>query len=178
MPGTARTAAPVAINAPEPPKTAAMPTAAPGLGDFNDFMEKSGQGGFASGGGRTGTGASSSGPITVVSPTGDNSRPETIFIPAAKGGAASMSTSAEMPSLARDIRLPQAGARSAAASSATPAATDKGISVDLKQYFDVAKADAAAVKKAMEMIKPDMEALVRNALAKLQSNQARTQYAQ
>ena len=81
----------------------------------------------------------------------------------------------EMPSLTRDVRLPQAGAGQARPASAAP---DKGISVDLKQYFDLSQADGSAIKKALESIKPDIEALVGRALEGLRSNKSRTQYAQ
>ena len=52
------------------------------------------------------------------------------------------------------------------------------ISIDLTQNFDLISDDPRAVRKILESLKPDMEALVRRALARMQSDRRRTAYAQ
>ena len=54
----------------------------------------------------------------------------------------------------------------------------QGISIDLTQNFDLITQDAAAARKVLEAVKPEMEALIRRALAKIASDKRRTAYAQ
>lgn len=54
----------------------------------------------------------------------------------------------------------------------------QGISIDLTQNFDLITQDASAVRKVLEAIRPDMEALIRRALEKISSDRRRTSYAQ
>ncbi len=54
----------------------------------------------------------------------------------------------------------------------------QAVSIDLTQNFDLITQDAAAVRKVMESLKPDFEALVRRALDKMQSDKRRTAYGQ
>lgn len=128
-------------------------------------------------------GRGKSGPVTVVTLAGDNSAPQTLFIPAARGasGGASLSTAAAASATASPRVLPQTPAMLAARASRRTGARESGptgISVDLKQDFNLIAGDARAVRKVLESIKPDMEALVRRALEKLQSDRRRTSYAQ
>lgn len=135
---------------------------------------------------------SDSGPVTIVSLAGDNSKPQTLFIPAGgnaspnavraaagqsgsvAAGMASHQTGRIPAALPQSPELIGSANRNKKAKDDAPAS----ISVDLKQQFDLITSDAAAVRKIMESIKPDMEALVRRALEKLQSDKRRTAYAQ
>ncbi|MDE6735578.1 MAG: phage tail tape measure protein [Desulfovibrio sp.] len=138
--------------------------------------------GAGSGGGSTAGSASGSsgGPVTVVTLAGDNSAPQTLFFPAGGGGASMPAAAAAQASqVAR--ALPQApelakAAMRGAAKASSPASGS--VTVDLTQHFDLIADDARAVRKVLETIKPDMEALVRRALEKLQSDRRRTAYAQ
>ena len=129
-----------------------------------------------SGGGSSASSASGSGPVTVVTVGGDNSAPQTLFFPA-RGGASMPAAAASQ--VARS--LPQAPELAKAAMRGTGKASSPatgGVTVDLTQNFDLIAEDARAVRKVLESIKPDMEALVRRALEKLQSDRRRTAYAQ
>ncbi|MDE7370254.1 MAG: hypothetical protein K2N07_00625, partial [Desulfovibrio sp.] len=135
------------------------------------------------GGSSAGTSGSGSGPVTVVTLGGDNAHPETLFFPA--GGPASMSAASAAQAAAQTSQvshaLPQApelakAAMREAGKAGSPASGS--VTVDLTQHFDLIADDARAVRKVLESIKPDMEALVRRALEKLQSDRRRTAYAQ
>ncbi|MDE7372081.1 MAG: hypothetical protein K2N07_10175, partial [Desulfovibrio sp.] len=109
----------------------------------------------------------------------DNSAPQTLFFPA--GGGASMPAAAAAQASQVSRALPQApelakAAMRGAAKASSPASGS--VTVDLTQHFDLIADDARAVRKVLESIKPDMEALVRRALEKLQSDRRRTAYAQ
>ena len=139
--------------------------------------------GAGSGGGassRTSSG-SGGGPVTVVTVGGDNSAPQTLFFPAG-GAPASMPAAAAAAQAAEVARaLPQAPELANAAmrgAGKSGSSTSGSVTVDLTQNFDLIADDARAVRKVLESIKPDMEALVRRALEKLQSDRRRTAYAQ
>lgn len=163
--------------------------------------KKSGSGGGKSAAGNAEKAASGSGPVTVVTLAGDNSRTQTLFIPASgKGSGKEVPVSSikgtAAGSGAKPVAMP--ATRAAQAASAKPRALPRtpamlagktgsaknrqdlptAINVDLRQQFDLIAQDAAAVKKVLESIRPDMEALVRRALEKLQSDKRRTAYAQ
>ena len=50
--------------------------------------------------------------------------------------------------------------------------------IAVSQKFDILSSDPRAVRKLMDSLKPDFEALVRRALEQLESNRRRTAYAQ
>lgn len=157
---------------------------------FNDFMaaeeaaKKKGKSGGS--GGRSGAGsgrsASGSGPITVVTLAGDNSSPQTLFIPAsARGGtsAAPVASATTSPArLASTAVLPQTPARLARRTGSAPTGERGGMQIAVSQKFDILSSDPRAVRKLMDSLKPDFENLVRRALEKLESNRRRTAYAQ
>ncbi len=77
--------------------------------------------------------------------------------------------------------LPQAPAmiaRKKDQKSKEPQPGQQSISIDLTQNFDLITQDAAAARKVLEAIRPDMEALIRRALEKISSDRRRTSYAQ
>ena len=158
---------------------------------FNEYMasqgKKAGSSGGGGGGSKTGK-SSGSGPVTIVRYAGDNNKLQTVFIPA--GGAATTAASnarattvaptVRTPSAATSVALPTAPARVARASRQS-AQQDEGpreLTIDVTQNFDILSSDPRAAKKLLESIRPDMEALIRRALARLESNQRRTVYAQ
>lgn len=175
-----------------------------------DMAEKNRKGSGGGGGGGAGrrggtSGAGASGgsgngaPVTIVTLAGDNSKPQTLFIPAssrsgqsgANGNAPIMGTSpsgaAQMPATraaTAAASIPRALPQTPGLIAQTPAGRRKdrdspaSITVDLKQQFDLITSDAAAARKILDSIKPDMEALVRRALEKMQSDRRRTAYAQ
>ena len=75
--------------------------------------------------------------------------------------------------------LPQTPARLARrGGNAAQAAGNNGqIMVDLTQNFSLMSSDPRAVRRVLESIKPDMEALIRRALDKIASDRRRTAYA-
>ncbi len=159
-----------ALQSASAPSTAARPSYA----DFVDAEKAARKNGKRSSGSG---GKGGAGPVTVVTLDGDNSAPQTLFMPAARGasGGASLSTTAAA-SAASPRSLPRTPAMlTARAPRKSGGAT--GISVDLTQNFSLL-GDPAAVRKVMEQLKPDFEALVRRALEKLQSDRRRTAYAQ
>lgn len=161
-----------------------------------------GGGSRAAGGVARATGGAGSGPTTIVKVGGDNKTTQTIFIPAGNTGVAGSQSGKSAPIAA------SAGAGSVAGKAAGSMAVSKAgtggmalpqtpgmiagkqggkqksaqspssIQVDLTQNFDLISGDAAAMRKVMESLKPDFEALVRKALAKMQSDHTRTAYAQ
>lgn len=173
-----------ALNAPEIPQfkpvSASAVSGGAATASGKGASGKGGKGRRATSGGGAGSGASSgSGPVTVVTLAGNNAAPQTLFFPAGGGkslpaaSAAQASTVAhalpQSPELAKAV-MRGAGKAGAPASGA--------VTVDLTQHFDLIAGDARAVRKVLESIKPDMEALVRRALEKLQSDRRRTAYAQ
>lgn len=178
-------AAKVASKAAERPQfkpvsaSAVAGAAAPGKGASTGSRSggKGRRAGTGAGSGRGSTAGSSGGPVTVVTVGGDNSAPQTLFFPAGGGGASMPATAASQ--VARS--LPQAPELAKAAMRGTGksgAPASGSVTVDLTQHFDLIADDARAVRKVLESIKPDMEALVRRALEKLQSDRRRTAYAQ
>lgn len=145
-----------------------------------------------------------SGPITVVTLAGDNNAPQTVFIPAQTRQERPVMTTAtgqaspspkQPPVFSAPLKMPAVqAARSAAevprALPQTPALISgktgrppnggqpASIQIELSQQFDLIAQDAAVVRKVMESLKPDFEALVRRSLEKLQSDRRRTAYAQ
>lgn len=174
---------------------------------FSDFIgqEKEGtkKGKKASGGGSRGKGSSSSaaksgnGPMTVVTLGGDNNSPQTLFVPASSSTSGSMLASAGEPSVQSSVpavKMPAvAGARQAAKntrilpqtpqllnklSTANSQGNSQGLTIDLTQNFDLISQDPASVRKVLETLKPEFEALVKKALEKISSDKRRTAYAQ
>ena len=77
--------------------------------------------------------------------------------------------------------LPQAPSLVAGKGKGKPQAKQpeqREISIDLTQNFELISDNPAAVRKVMDSLKPDFEALVRKALAKISSDRTRTAYAQ
>lgn len=77
--------------------------------------------------------------------------------------------------------LPQAPAMIARKKGQKPReaqSNQQSIVIDLTQNFDLITQDAAAARKVLEAIRPDMEALIRRALEKIRSDKRRTAYAQ
>ena len=152
---------------------------------FNDFMaaeearKKGKSGGSGAGSGRA---ASGNGPITVVTLAGDNSRTQTLFIPASSRGASATPVASATTSSARlasTAVLPQTPARLARRTGNAPTGERGGsVQVAVSQKFDILSSDPRAVRKLMDSLKPDFENLVRRALEKLESNRRRTAYAQ
>ena len=156
---------------------------------FNEYMASQGKKAGASGGGGGGSGASSgSGPVTIVRYAGDNNKLQTAFIPA--GGAATTAASSaraatsmptvRTPAAPTPTLLPTAPARVARASrqSSQQGGGPRELTIDVTQNFDILSSDPQAARKLLESIRPDMEGLIRRALARLESNQRRTIYAQ
>lgn len=178
-------AAPIAQTAP------AAPTAAPaasGQGQsYTRFREQEeaakGSGGKKRGGKRA---ARATGPVTVVTLGGDNSKPITTFIPASSSSNAALATDSSLKSalassgqqmaLPRTPGLVSKSMQKKGAASAGSAQASGPIS--FTQNFDVMSSDPAAFKKVMETLKPDFEALVKRALDKISSDRRRTAYAQ
>lgn len=153
---------------------------------FNDFSaaeeaaKKKGKKGSSGGGGSR---ASASG-TTVVTLAGDNSRPQTLFIPAGSRTGSSLSTTTGTAiqtsgRVGTPTALPQTPARLARRGGTTAQASGSNgqIMVDLTQNFSLMSSDPRAVRRVLESIKPDMEALIRRALDKIASDRRRTAYA-
>ena len=171
---------------------------------FNDFnaaeeaAKKKGKKGSGGGGSRA------SGSTTVVTLAGDNSRPQTLFIPAgsrtpipvttgtATQAAGRVGTPTALPQtvtvpapvqaagrVGKPTALPQTPARLArrGGTTAQAAGSNGQIMVDLTQNFSLMSSDPRAVRRVLESIKPDMEALIRRALDKIASDRRRTAYA-
>lgn len=150
---------------------------------FNDFMaarDKPGKGASRSGAGRGRGSRTQGGPVTVVTLAGDNARPQTLFIPAARSAGSGAGASL-MASGGPGAALPQTPALLAGRKGkAAPAGADEnrgGLHVELHQQFGLV-GDPRAVRQIMEHLKPDFEQLVRRALDKLASDRRRTAYAQ
>ena len=118
----------------------------------------------------------------MVTLAGDNSRPQTLFIPA--GSRSPVPVTASMTSQAagrvgKPTALPQTPARLARRGGTTAQASGNNgqIMVDLTQNFSLMSSDPRAVRRVLESIKPDMEALIRRALDKIASDRRRTAYA-
>ena len=118
----------------------------------------------------------------MVTLAGDNSRPQTLFIPA--GSRSPVPVTASMTSQAAGrvgtpTALPQTPARLArrGGTTAQAAGSNGQIMVDLTQNFSLMSSDPRAVRRVLESIKPDMEALIRRALDKIASDRRRTAYA-
>lgn len=148
---------------------------------FNDFMaaEKA-----AKKKGKKGSGSRAAGGTTVVTLAGDNSRPQSLFIPAGSRTGSSLSTTAGTATQAAGrvgipTALPQTPARLArrGGSTAQAAGNNGQIMVDLTQNFSLMSSDPRSVRRVLESIKPDMEALIRRALDKIASDRRRTAYA-
>lgn len=179
-------------KAPDTKNLASLQGLAAGGGDeeyfkqsFNDFMaaeeaaKKKGKKGSGGGGSR----ASASG-TTVVTLAGDNSQVQTLFIPAGSRTGSSLSTTTGTAiqtsgRVGTPTALPQTPARLARrGGNAAQAAGNNGqIMVDLTQNFSLMSSDPRAVRRVLESIKPDMEALIRRALDKIASDRRRTAYA-
>ena len=87
---------------------------------------------------------------------------------------------ATTPATSRPV-LPQAPSLVAGKGKGKPQAKQpeqREISIDLTQNFELISDNPAAVRKVMDSLKPDFEALVRKALAKISSDRTRTAYAQ
>lgn len=158
---------------------------------------KTGARGKSSSGSIAGRGGES-GPVTVVTLAGDNAKPQTVFIPASAAPTATGAAAMPNPSgtaLGAPVRMPAVQAATKAADipralPRTPALVEKvskakkqadqapSIAVDLTQHFELMGQDTGAIRKVMESLKPDFEALVRRALEKIQSDRRRTAYAQ
>ena len=148
---------------------------------FNDFMAAEEA---AKKKGKKGGGARAAGGTTVVTLAGDNSRPQTLFIPAGSRTGSSLSTTAGTATQAAGrvgipTALPQTPARLArrGGTTAQAAGSNGQIMVDLTQNFSLMSSDPRAVRRVLESIKPDMEALIRRALDKIASDRRRTAYA-
>lgn len=141
---------------------------------FNDFSAAEAAAKKKGKGGGGGSRASSGGGTTVVTLAGDNSRVQTLYIPAGSRTGSSLPTTAGTPTA-----LPQTPARLARRGGNAPqAAGNNGqIMVDLTQNFSLMSSDPRAVRRVLESIKPDMEALIRRALDKIASDRRRTAYA-
>lgn len=149
---------------------------------FNDFnaaeeaAKKKGKKGSGGGGSRA------SGGTTVVTLAGDNSRPQTLFIPAGSRTPVPV-TAGTAPQAAGRVgtptALPQTPARLArrGGKAAQASGSNGQIMVDLTQNFSLMSSDPRAVRRVLESIKPDMEALIRRALDKIASDRRRTAYA-
>lgn len=148
---------------------------------FNDFMAAEEA---AKKKGKKGSGSRASSGTTVVTLAGDNSRPQTLFIPAGSRTGSSLSTTAGTATQAAGrvgipTALPQTPARLArrGGSTAQAAGSNGQIMVDLTQNFSLMSSDPRSVRRVLESIKPDMEALIRRALDKIASDRRRTAYA-
>ena len=148
---------------------------------FNDFMAAQKKSSKGSGGG---SGSRAAGGTTVVTLAGDNSRPQTLFIPAGSRTGSSLSTTTGTAiqtsgRVGTPTALPQTPARLArrGGSTAQAAGSNGQIMVDLTQNFSLMSSDPRSVRRVLESIKPDMEALIRRALDKIASDRRRTAYA-
>ena len=149
---------------------------------FNDFnaaeeaAKKKGKKGSG------GSGSRAAGGTTVVTLAGDNSRPQSLFIPAGSRTPIPMTTGTATQASGRagtPTALPQTPARLARRGGNAPQAAGSNgqIMVDLTQNFSLMSSDPRAVRRVLESIKPDMEALIRRALDKIASDRRRTAYA-
>lgn len=175
-------------KAPDTKASAGLQGLAAGGGDeeyfkqsFNDFMAAEEA---AKKKGKNGGGSRASSGTTVVTLAGDNSRPQTLFIPAGSRTGSSLSTTAGTATQAAGrvgipTALPQTPARLARRGGSTAQASGNNgqIMVDLTQNFSLMSSDPRAVRRVLESIKPDMEALIRRALDKIASDRRRTAYA-
>ena len=134
--------------------------------------------------GKKGSGSRAAGGTTVVTLAGDNSQVQSLFIPAGSRTGSSLSTTAGMTSqtagrVGTPTALPQTAARLArrGGKAAQAAGSNGQILVDLTQNFSLMSSDPRAVRRVLESIKPDMEALIRRALDKIASDRRRTAYA-
>lgn len=186
-------------KAPDTKNLASLQGLAAGGGDeeyfkqsFNDFMAAEEA---AKKKGKKGSGSRASGGTTVVTLAGDNSQVQTLFIPAgSRTGVPLPTTAGRSTLLSRTVAvaapvqaagrvgtptaLPQTPARLARRGGTTAQAAAPGqIMVDLTQNFSLMSSDPRAVRRVLESIKPDMEALIRRALDKIASDRRRTAYA-
>ena len=132
----------------------------------------------------------------MVTLAGDNSRPQSLFFPAgSRTGVPLPTTAGRSTPLSRTVAvaapvqaagrvgkptaLPQTPARLARRGGTTAQASGSNgqIMVDLTQNFSLMSSDPRAVRRVLESIKPDMEALIRRALDKIASDRRRTAYA-
>ena len=132
--------------------------------------------------GKKGSGSRAAGGTTVVTLAGDNSRPQTLFIPAGSRTPVPVTTGTATQAAGRvgtPTALPQTPARLArrGGNAAQAAGSNGQIMVDLTQNFSLMSSDPRAVRRVLESIKPDMEALIRRALDKIASDRRRTAYA-
>lgn len=148
---------------------------------FNDFMAAQKKSSKGSGGG---SGSRAAGGTTVVTLAGDNSQVQTLFIPAGSRTGSSLSTTTGTAiqtsgRVGTPTALPQTPARLArrGGNAAQAAGSNGRIMVDLTQNFSLMSSDPRAVRRVLESIKPDMEALIRRALDKIASDRRRTAYA-
>ena len=175
-------------KAPDTKNLASLQGLAAGGGDeeyfkqsFNDFMAAEEA---AKKKGKKGSGSRASSGTTVVTLAGDNSQVQTLFIPAGSRTGSSLSTTAGTATQAAGrvgipTALPQTPARLARRGGTTAQASGSNgqIMVDLTQNFSLMSSDPRAVRRVLESIKPDMEALIRRALDKIASDRRRTAYA-
>lgn len=160
---------------------------------FNDFMAAEEA---AKKKGKKGSGSRAAGGTTVVTLAGDNSRPQSLFFPAGSRTGVPLPTTAGRSTLlsrtvavaapvqaagrvGKPTALPQTPARLARRGGTTAQASGSNgqIMVDLTQNFSLMSSDPRAVRRVLESIKPDMEALIRRALDKIASDRRRTAYA-
>ena len=146
---------------------------------FNDFMAAEEA---AKKKGKKGGGSRAAGGTTVVTLAGDNSRPQTLFIPAGSRTPVPVTAGTATQAAGRvgtPTALPQTPARLArrGGKAAQAAGSNGQIMVDLTQNFTLMSSDPRAVRRVLESIKPDMEALIRRALDKIASDRRRTAYA-
>ena len=146
---------------------------------FNDFMAAEEA---AKKKGKKGSGSRAAGGTTVVTLAGDNSRVQTLFIPAGSRTPIPVTTGTATQAIGRvgtPTALPQTPARLArrGGNAAQAAGSNGQIMVDLTQNFSLMSSDPRAVRRVLESIKPDMEALIRRALDKIASDRRRTAYA-
>ncbi|WP_303927884.1 phage tail tape measure protein [Desulfovibrio piger] len=134
--------------------------------------------------GKNGGGSRASSGTTVVTLAGDNSQVQTLFIPAGSRTGSSLSTTTGTAiqtsgRVGTPTALPQTPARLArrGGNAAQAAGSNGQIMVDLTQNFSLMSSDPRAVRRVLESIKPDMEALIRRALDKIASDRRRTAYA-
>lgn len=187
-------------KAPDTKASASLQGLAAGGGDeeyfkqsFNDFMAAEEA---AKKKGKNGGGSRAAGGTTVVTLAGDNSRPQSLFFPAgSRTGVPLPTTAGRSTPLSRTVAvaapvqtsgrvgtptaLPQTPARLArrGGNAAQAAGSNGQIMVDLTQNFSLMSSDPRAVRRVLESIKPDMEALIRRALDKIASDRRRTAYA-
>ena len=173
-------------KAPDTKNLASLQGLAAGGGDeeyfkqsFNDFMAAEEA---AKKKGKNGGGSRASSGTTVVTLAGDNSRPQSLFIPAGSRTPIPVTTGTAIQTSGRvgtPMALPQTPARLARRGGNAPQAAGSNgqIMVDLTQNFSLMSSDPRAVRRVLESIKPDMEALIRRALDKIASDRRRTAYA-